>query len=92
MALFGSSPAPVTSKPVQRIGSLPTAPAPTTLGLGTPTPPAGAATSAAAAIPTAQQAAARQKKIAAAGQPLVGGTSQTPLAAPILQPKTLLGR
>lgn len=93
MALFGSSPAaPVTTKPVQRIGSLPTAPAPTTLGLGTPTPPPGAVASAAAGVPLAQTAAAKQKKIAAAGSPLVGGPTSIALPTAQVQPKTLLGR
>jgi len=91
VSLFGSS-APAGTPAVPRVGSL--APAPTgatTLASG-PTPPPSIAATTSAGTLAAQSAAAKQRLLAAAGNPLVGGTP-IPLNMPTatFQAKTLYG-
>jgi len=88
MALFGGANAPALTP---RLGGLVSAPGPLTLN-GAPTPPAGASADASGAIASAQAAADRQRKLAQAASPLIGGSVLAPVSpAAKFQPKTLVG-
>lgn len=89
MAWFGSSAPALASGQVTRKGSLPTAPGAVPNPLGSPTPPPGVLATASSSIGAAQAAALRQKKLATAAQPLIGGSTTAPTAQ--IQPKTLVG-